>query len=401
MTGSSMRHLPPLLLLLLPAPTWADIGGDDHPCPSGQLRNEDTDGECCWPGQAWSAIKDECVGRPECPEGFRIDDAGLGCTTGAASTEPPPPPEPEPPPLEYIPVAPGDYVRIEPGTFSLGARGRVKGRFKNERAVMATFTRAFMAKTTEVTQGEWRRLAGRNPSYFDACGDQCPVERVSWYEALEWLNRLSAKEGLSPCYHLQRCAGTFGGGCDGSQQGGAWCAGDYVCAVHFAGQQCPGYRLPTEAEWEYMARAGVLTARPEGELAPHAWHQANAQVPDERGVPCTSTAAQPGARRCGTQRVGTLKPNAWGLYDGLGNVMEWVWDAHSKSYGRRAVVNRIHSVGYERGTRGGSWLDAAEGIRFSVRSRLPPQGRNYAVGFRPVRNAPPKEDHERPKTAAP
>ncbi len=405
---------------------WA-AGGD---CADGRIRNELTYGHCCWSGQTWSSDELRCVGLAECPAGRmpsddgedcvkaecgpdRVDTAGGCCWRGQTWSEKksrcigvpqcpadhvargarclPVEPLPKAETLPYIPVKPTDYIEFKAGHFSRGSPRRELGRYRNERNHTVALTRKVLVKRTEVTQDEWRQLIPHNPSLFVECGGQCPVERVNWYEALSWLNRLSKAEGLDPCYELNECSGQLGGACRVPSEGSDACLGDYTCVVQFKGLDCAGYRLPTEAEWEYVARSGTSTSTYGGNLSlrgradsavldPIAWHSGNSQVTFASGRPCANRSEQ----RCGTHPVAELKPTPWGHHDMLGNVMEWVWDGYGR-YPSRSAVNPVQHLGVERVIRGGSWASQPRLLRSAVRSRLSPLGRNSELGFRAVR----------------
>ncbi len=178
-----------------------------------------------------------------------------------------------------------------------------------------------------VTQAEYVQVAGTNPS--TAHGDRLPVESVSWWDAVRFCNLLSDREGLARAYELAADEIEWDASAD-------------------------GYRLPTEAEWEYACRAGTTGAR-YGPLDEIAWHRRNSQ---ER-----------------VHDVGGKQPNEWGLYDTLGNVWEWCWDVYdAEVYGSYRVL------------RGGGWFDEHWSCRASVRRRSHPTFRTDDVGFRLARS---------------
>ncbi|OKJ95014.1 sulfatase-modifying factor protein [Streptomyces sp. CB03234] len=184
-----------------------------------------------------------------------------------------------------------------------------------------------------VTRAAYARVTGRRPgdASHASHGDRRPVEDVSWWDAVRFCNALSEREGLAPAYHLRTDTDDV-----------EWDA------------SCTGYRLPTEAEWEHACRAGTTGAR-YGELDEIAWHRGNS---DER-----------------SHDVGDRQPNAWGLYDTLGNVWEWCWDLYDPEvYGTYRVL------------RGGGWFDERWSCRASVRRRSHPTLRIDDVGFRVARS---------------
>ena len=185
-------------------------------------------------------------------------------------------------------------------------------------------------------------VMGNNPSRYRECGEQCPIEQVSWFDAIEFCNRLSQREGLSKCYR-------------GGQENVVW------------DRSCTGYRLPTEAEWEYSARAGSTTTYPCGELhrclLSMAW---------------TAMDSGPSPRP-----VGTKLANAWYLYDTIGNVWEWVWDWYSLFTPEPLVDPSGPEHGIMRAYRGGCFsLVNVNNLRSAKRKYNSPDKYYYNLGFR-------------------
>lgn len=238
---------------------------------------------------------------------------------------------------------------IPAGTFWMGAGEDDKDAFSNEKPQHAvTLTRGFWMMETPVTQGQYLDVMGENPSRFTEVGLDAPVERVSWYDAAVFANKLSALEGLSACF-----VGS------GEQMEGVGNKGsDYV--------GCEGWRLPTEAEWEYACRAGTVTPR-YGELDKIAWYDENSNHT--------------------TNRVGQKQANAWGLHDTLGNVWEWCYDWFG-GYSAQAATDLVGAAtGTGRVKRGGGWYYYANNVRAAQRSSNTPTYRDYIIGFRLVRSS--------------
>jgi formylglycine-generating enzyme required for sulfatase activity len=219
-----------------------------------------------------------------------------------------------------------EFVLIRAGEFQMGAPDGDK----DEQPVHTVrISKPFYLGKYEVTQAQWQAVMGGNPSRFT--GDPArPVENVSWEDVQEFMRRLNTKEsGVT-------------------------------------------YRLPTEAEWEYAARAGTTTAygfgNDKGQLSQYAWYG-------------DTSGSQ-------THPVGKLKPNAWGLYDMHGNVWEWVQDWYGPYTADTAVDPAGPSSGSFRVDRGGSWGGDAGYCRSAARRYWPPGGRGDFLGFRLLRIVP-------------
>ena len=259
---------------------------------------------------------------------------------------------------------PEGFVRIEPGRFRMGSPRDEPSRESDEGQHEVVITRPFLLQATEVTQGQWKRLMGTNPSHFSACGDACPVENVNWWEALAYCNAASRAERLQECYELV--------GCDGKKPGE-----DMECTeARFVGLGCAGYRLPTEAEWEYAARAG--TAFSTGSCLSTEQANYHGNYP-QQGCPKGTYREKPVA-------VGSFAANAWGLRDMHGNVWEWCWDWYGDYPSGRVSDPLGPQTGSNRVGRGGSWDLSARHCRAANRDWFSPGNRNNNLGFRLLRS---------------
>jgi len=217
------------------------------------------------------------------------------------------------------------FVYCPPGTFLMGSPASEQGRQPDENTHKVTLTKGFYIQITEVTQGQWKKVMGNNPSHFSSCGDSCPVEQVSWEDVQEFLGRLNGKERTAI------------------------------------------YRLPTEAEWEYACRSGSSTIYYWGNargVGAHAWYDGNSgETPHS---------------------VAKKTPNAWGIYDMIGNVWEWCSDWYDSNL--YANYSQNDPKGPNRGSlrvnRGGSWGAGPAKLRSADRSGIPPVARRFYLGFR-------------------
>lgn len=256
------------------------------------------------------------------------------------------------------------FIRITGGTFQMGSPEDEAWRSDDETQHQVTVSDFYMAPY-EVTQTEYAAVMGSSPGNFS--GDDLPVENVSWLDAVSYCNARSEQEGLTPVYTV-----------DG--QNVSW------------DRSANGYRLPTEAEWEYACRAGTQTPfymenSPSAEEANYYGHYPYGI--EENYFSQGNLEVKPGEYRETTIAVGSFSPNPYGLYDMHGNVAEWTWDI----YGAYPDGDQTDPVGAASGTRrvyrGGGWNDFAKNMRSAYRAMMDQDKGSFNIGIRLVRNAAP------------
>lgn len=255
---------------------------------------------------------------------------------------------------------PEDFAFIKGGTFKMGSPGSEAWRGDDEKVHQVTVSDFYMG-IHEVTQKEYQAVTGTNPSTFS--GEHLPVENISWFDVIAYCNARSRAEGLDPVYTVDGQNVTWDQGAD-------------------------GYRLPTEAEWEYACRAGSVT--PFNTQTSVSAEEANyyGHYPYEIENNYFSQGnlkSKPGQYRETTINVGSFSPNRWGLYDMHGNVSEWCWDY----YGEYPADPRTDPAGPVTGSlrvnRGGGWNDFAKHLRSAYRAATPPGNSSFNLGMRLVR----------------
>jgi|GEM_PF-1637489 len=231
-----------------------------------------------------------------------------------------------------------NFVFIKPGSFMMGNPESKPEIDMSDRLHKVTLTRGFYMQTTEVTQGQWKKVMGKNPSSFNTCGDDCPVENVSWNEVKMFIKKLNQMEGKNL------------------------------------------YRLPTEAEWEYACRAGTSTLFAFGDRLTIDFANYDAQLP-------LTEFGKIRKKSNGPVKVASFYPNAWGLYDMHGNVEEWCKDGFAK-YPENSVTDPQGPADENeyRVTRGGSWCSVDWDSRSYSRFNRNRKEKFNDTGFRLCRN---------------
>jgi len=242
-------------------------------------------------------------------------------------------------------------VPVKGGSFKMGTANGEDDEFPAHYVTVDSFNMA----TTEVTQELYKKIVGKNPSYFT--GEKLPVEKVSWLDAVIFCNKLSVAMGKRPCYSQA-----------GNTDSDLWVSADNITCNYNAN----GYRLPTEAEWEFAAKGGVnndsFTYSGSETIDDVAWYEGNSDGE--------------------THEVATKAPNSLGLYDMSGNVWEWCWDNYSAtSYSDGASRNTMGpSTGKGKvlrgGSRSGTYGDGSGVCRVTNRNSAAATERYYLNGFR-------------------
>jgi formylglycine-generating enzyme required for sulfatase activity len=252
-----------------------------------------------------------------------------------------------------------NFVRIKSGTFSMGSSFE-PGRNLDESPNPYVTISDFLMCKYEVTQSEYERLMGKNPSHFK--NEKLPVENITWFDAIEYCNKRSEVEGLNlvyfPTYHLYE---------NGERK--------YI-SVEWKPEN-NGYRLPTEAEWEYACRAGTTTPFNTEKIM-------SVELANYNGMNMVSQKFEKGKGK--TTPVTEYSPNKFGLYNMHGNVAEWCWDWKDNYTHQNKKNPSGPDTGEKRVIRGGSWNSEAVHIRSAYRGELEPHKSNYETGFRVVRN---------------
>ncbi|MDR2519103.1 MAG: SUMF1/EgtB/PvdO family nonheme iron enzyme [Spirochaetaceae bacterium] len=268
---------------------------------------------------------------------------------------------------EFGEELPGGLVRITGGSFIMGSPALEPQR-KNDEVPHQVIVSGFYMGKHEVTQKDYLAIMGTMPdTRFQ--GEDLPVENVSWYEAVEYCNRRSELEGLTPVYIIDRTRS------DPNNKS----ADDLVRWVVTWDPEANGYRLPTEAEWEYACRAGTAGPFYTGAniLSSHANYDGNYPYNNNpRGTYADATLP-----------VGSFPPNLWGLYDMHGNVREWCWDWYG-NYGGPGQSDPAGPLsGSARVERGGSWYSDGQVLRSANRNGVSPSYRIGDLGFRLARTS--------------
>ena len=276
-----------------------------------------------------------------------------------------------------------ELVHVKAGEFKMGSPKTEKERKQDEVEHLVRITRPFLIARHEVTQDEYHAVVGDRPSWFfidKGRSGSFPVASVTWFDSLRYCNLLSQRRGLEHYYEITEI----------KRKGTA------IIAAQVKVLGGNGYRLPTEAEWEYACRAGTATPHHFGTLARDSRVNKRGNFRYSLTVPTYGLAFHsPGM----TREVGKYIRNPWGLYDMHGNVAEWCWDWYDKSYYSNSpkADPTGPASGVHRVLRGGSYLVSEHNCRSAARFWSHPAETKFYIGFRVARDAPLHKEQKAPQ----
>jgi formylglycine-generating enzyme len=275
-----------------------------------------------------------------------------------------------------------EYIYINPGHYDLNNKNNLIDS-KENRSV--SITKGFWIKNSEITQMEWVNIMGENLSFFKNCGPSCPVENVSWYDAIVFLNKKSKIENFEECYDISDCEQKPTNICEVRTNEFLPCEYRWSCKKIHWRLNCNGYRLPTEAEWEIAALVEDSQTRfiSSDQLKDIAIYCGNSDVLYKASDDCLDK------QNNGPSHIKMKRPNSRGLYDTLGNVWEWTWDAYQENApnGKDPVSSaQYHYKEDSRIIKGCGWNSSALECRVSHRTGMAPIFYFNWIGFRPVRS---------------
>lgn len=266
-----------------------------------------------------------------------------------------------------LPTVDDSLILISGGTYLMGSPDSERQRGTDETQHSVTIG-SFYVDPFEVKQADYQSVMGSNPSYFN--GDELPVENVTWYDAVNYCNKLSEKNNLTPAYIIDGNSVTWD-------------------------RSANGYRLLTEAEWEYVCRAGTTTIYSFGNQVHSDLCNFEGSYPyliEENYVTHSNSDVVTSRNRGETITVDSLAPNAFGIYNMHGNVSEWCFDYYGE-YGTDTLTDPVGVLsGALRVNRGGAYNDFGKHLRSAYRSATNPVDADQNLGFRICRNAETKTD---------
>lgn len=260
------------------------------------------------------------------------------------------------------------FVLVPAGTCTMGSAPSEKWR-EDDEVLHAVKVNSFYCDPLEVKQSDFEKVMGQNPSHFK--GANLPVENVTWFEAIEYCNRLSAQRNLVPAYKIS-------GDAKSGRASVTW------------NRSANGYRLLTEAEWEYACRAGSTTRYSFGNQVHSDFANFEGTYPysiEDNYVHHTDASVRPGRALHRTLAVDSFSPNKFGIYNMHGNVSEWCFDFYAPYDVKNSDNPSGSASGHLRVNRGGSFNDFGKHLRSCYRSATNPIDADENLGFRICRNA--------------